>query len=301
MTTCHHDRVLELLVVAVVVLAALVVALARALHRARREVAELQSVQADLLARLEQPAPTRAAKRLVPAGRDAVKVVLETASLVREKGVTGALLSSVDELATWAQVERPALVEMARGGDGTLTLLFSDIEGSTSLNDELGDRTWVRVLAWHDRLVRARVAANEGHVIKTQGDGFMVAFTEPGQAVRCAVQVQRALETSGSRPGRVPIRVRIGIHRGDVVHVDGDVFGRNVALAARVASLAEGGEVLVTDAVVEGLEPGRAPLGDPVVVELKGLAGEHVVRPVRWTPKRVPDLLREAAEGKGGG
>ncbi|MGM3214181.1 adenylate/guanylate cyclase domain-containing protein, partial [Klebsiella pneumoniae] len=71
--------------------------------------------------------------------------------------------------------------------DGTVTLFFSDIEGSTALNDELGDRTWVRVVAWHDRVVRARVVENDGHVVKTQGDGFMVAYADAVQAVRCAV------------------------------------------------------------------------------------------------------------------
>ena len=74
-------------------------------------------------------------------------------------------------------------------------------------------------------------------MVKTQGDGFMVAFPTPEDAVRCAIAVQRAFD-KGSRKGKALVLVRIGIHHGDVVHRDNDIFGRNVAQAARVAALA---------------------------------------------------------------
>jgi adenylate cyclase len=119
-------------------------------------------------------------------------------------------------------------------------------------------------------------------VVKTQGDGFMAAFGSPEHAVRSAIAVQRAFE-SGRRMGRAPVLIRIGIHHGDVVHRDNDIFGRNVAQAARVAALAEGGEILVSQAVAEALTDCEdIVLSEPREVQLKGLAGEHRVAAVEW-------------------
>ena len=114
----------------------------------------------------------------LPTGRETVKAVIETATLVRERGVGGALRTSIEDLAGWAQAERPDLARLA-ARDGTVSILFSDIEGSTALNEELGDRAWLKVLAKHDKIIRGQSAAQEGHVIKTQGDGFMIAFARP--------------------------------------------------------------------------------------------------------------------------
>lgn len=213
----------------------------------------------------------------LPRPREAVRAVWETVELVRDRGVGGALRSSIEELAGWAQVERPDLVRLATH-DGRVTILFSDIEGSTTLNDRLGDRAWVRLLARHDALVRRAVEAHAGQVVKTQGDGFMVAFGPATDAVGAALEVQHALAGWRSEPR---VRVRIGIHRGSVLHRDNDLFGRNVAYAARVASLADGGEVLVSEAVVDALDADeRATLLDPAgsrEVELRGITGTQVV------------------------
>lgn len=250
------------------------------LRRARAEVSDLAR-QRDALVRRAEPLRGLRERGLLPTGRDAVRAVWDTANLVRERGFTGALRSSIDDLAAWARVEQPDLVRLA-SGDGTLTILFSDIEGSTALNEELGDKGWVRVLDWHDRLVRARVTQHDGHVVKTQGDGFMVAFADPVAAVRCAVHVQRDLDKVARRPGRTAVRVRVGIHRGEAVHRSGDIFGRNVAAAARVGALADGGEVVVTDAVLERLDPDRAHVLGSEEVELKGLGGTHRVHSLGW-------------------
>lgn len=267
---------LVLLVVAVSVEGAAIVALTVLWQRARRR----ERLLAEEVARLRTP-PERPPRRLVPTGREVVKGVWETAALVREKGLGGALRSSIDDLAGWAEVERPDLVRLA-GPDGTLSVLFSDIEGSTALNEELGDRQWVRLLARHDRTVRARVEKYDGHVVKTQGDGFMVAFPDPERATRCAVSVQRAFDR-GRRDGRPDLRVRIGIHHGDVVHRAGDIFGRHVAQAARVAAQAGGGEILVSETVAEALASyDDLVLEVPRTVELKGLAGSHAITPVFW-------------------
>lgn len=267
-----------LLVVAVCVEAALVasfltlwLATRRRLGRTRQELAAVR----------DRSGRTRRPRRLVPKPDEAVKAVWETAVLVREKGLGGALRSSIEELAGWAQVERPALRQLA-GSDGSVSILFSDIEGSTELNERLGDREWVRLLARHDAALRSAIERHGGHVVKTQGDGFMAAFARPEDAVRAAVAVQEAFE-KGRRGGRAAVLIRIGIHHGDVVHRDNDIFGRNVAQAARVAALAEGGQILVSDTVAAALEDHpELHLRDEREVRLKGLSGSHLVAAIDW-------------------
>lgn len=267
-----------LLIVAVSVEGALLLVLAALWLKGRRTQ---RLLRAKLTAAQDTSGRRRTPKRLVPTPDEFVKGVWETAHLVRQKGLGVAIRTSIEDLAGWAQVERPALVQLA-GHDGSVAILFSDIEGSTELNERLGDREWVRLLARHNAAVRSAVERHHGHVVKTQGDGFMVAFPTPRDAVRCAIAVQRAFD-KGSRKGKAMVLVRIGIHYGDVVHRDNDIFGRNVAHAARVAALASGGEILVSDNVAEAVvDCDDVVLTEQRQVELKGLSGEHVVTVVDW-------------------
>ena len=216
-------------------------------------------------------------RNLLTGGREAVKTVWQTANLVRKEGFAGAVRSSIEELADWAEVERPDLARLTP--DGNVVILFSDIEESTALNEQLGDRAFVKVLERHSKSFHKQVADHGGHVVKSQGDGFMVAFSDPEQAVRCGVEVQKSLSDNHSRHQN--IRVRMGIHMGKSVRRGDDLFGRHVAMAARVAAEADGGEILISEAVrdaVGGLDD--LSLGDPRVVELKGFKGSHEVYPV---------------------
>jgi class 3 adenylate cyclase len=139
-------------------------------------------------------------------------------------------------------------------------------------------KAWAQV----ERPDFARLAA-DGHVVKSQGDGFMIAFGDPAQAVLCTIEVQRALHGSADRWGA--IRVRFGIHMGTSVRRGDDLCGLNVAMAARVAGHAGGGEILVSDSVRDALEGvSDIRLGTPREVELKGLRGTHWVYPVRSAP-----------------
>ena len=230
-----------------------------------------------LKARLEQPRPRRPRLR-VPTTSDVVRTVVGTGIAVKDKGLGGMLRTSIDDIARWADVERPDLVRLA-AADGTVTILFSDIEDSTALNEALGDREWVRLLTRHDRALHRAVAAHGGHVVKTQGDGFMVAFASPPEAVAAAVQAQQAV-TGADRGPLADVRIRIGAHRGSAVHRDGDLFGRNVALAARVAAQADGGEIWVSDDVVAMLED--PPVVATREVELKGFSGSHELHEIAW-------------------
>lgn len=191
--------------------------------------------------------------------------------------MAGALRSSVEELAGWARVERPDLARLA-ADDGTVTIAFSDIEDSTALNEALGDRAWVRLLARHEQLVRRAVDAADGQVVKSQGDGFMLAFGSASQAVGCCTRVQRKLNGHS----RSEVRVRFGVHRGEVVHRDGDLFGRNVAFAARVTGQAEGGEILISETVRKALDE-AVRLDDGRTADLKGVPGTHRLYAVQWS------------------
>jgi class 3 adenylate cyclase len=218
----------------------------------------------------------------LPTGRETVKAVIETASLVREHGVGAALRTSIEDLAGWAQAERPDLARLA-SHDGTVSILFSDIEGSTALNEELGDRAWLKVLAKHDKIIRSQSAAQQGHVIKTQGDGFMIAFARPIEAIHFSIGAQRQLAAERRKASSTPIRVRVGIHKGDAVHRDGDLFGRNVVMAARIAAQAAGSEILVSDVVRDAaIEDEFLAFDEGRDIELKGLAGQHRLYAVEW-------------------
>ena len=182
----------------------------------------------------EERQAERDLEQTIEAGRRAVRAVVGTAVKVRDQGLRGAFRDSIDMLAGWAEDERPDLRRVA-ARDGTVTIVFSDIEASTAINEELGDKAWVKVLGAHDSIVRDRVADHGGHIVKTQGDGFMIAFASPEAALRCAIEIQRALAAGNRHLRKADIRVRIGIHVGQAVAKDGDLLGRNVAYAARVA------------------------------------------------------------------
>ncbi len=233
----------------------------------------IEQLEADLDAALRpRPAATTTEK--------ALRRVVRTVDRVREHGVAGMLEASIEDLQRWAAEERSDIVSMATA-DGRVTLFFSDIENSTGLNSRLGDAVWVRVLAAHDQLLRTQIEKYRGQVVKSAGDGFMVAFRDAEAACRAAVGIQKDLKRTLDPRLRLvtpAIKVRIGIHTGRVVSRDGDYFGSNVAMAARVGDLAEGGEVLASSAVLDELDDDASvALTEIGEVELKGLPGTHVV------------------------
>jgi class 3 adenylate cyclase len=236
------------------------------------------------LERMRQDKPRRRPRRPGVAPL-AIKTVWQTADSLINKGIGATVRNSVEDLAGWARVERPDLARMT--ADGTVVIAFSDIEGSTELNEELGDREWVKLLERHNKLIYKHVEAHGGHVVKSQGDGFMIAFPDPAKAVLCSIAVQRALTANPERWDN--IRVRIGLHMGSSVRRGDDLFGRNVAMAARVAGQADGGEILVSAAVREAIEDSsEIALGRAREVELKGLRGTHEVYPVVLATAPVP-------------
>jgi class 3 adenylate cyclase len=147
------------------------------------------------------------------------------------------------------------------------------------------------VLGTHNSIVRAQVDEHRGYEVKAQGDGFMIAFPSAHQAVACAIDVQRALARRAAN-GELPVRVRIGIHTGEAIQRDGDFYGSSVALAARLADRAEGGEILVSSLVKNLVEPaGDITLHKAGKAELKGLSGNQRFFRVAWGPpeQTLPD------------
>jgi class 3 adenylate cyclase len=271
-----HIAVYALAGIAAVEAGALVV-LWRLLTRSRQEAEELRQ-RAD------------ARNWLLSGGREAVKTVWNTANIMRKEGFGAAVRSSIEDLADWAEVERPDLARVTP--DGRVVILFSDIEESTALNERIGDRAWVKLISSHDKLVQGLVQRRSGHVVKSQGDGFMIAFARAEQAVRCGIDVQQALHKDAKRKRHEGIRVRIGIHMGRSVRRGEDLFGRNVAMAARVAAQAVGGEILVSQPVRDALRDcpdcQDIEFDEGRDVELKGFSGSYRLFAVEAVPD--PDL-----------
>lgn len=168
--------------------------------------------------------------------------------------------------------------------EGTVTIMFSDIESSAEITARLGDQMWLAVLREHDRIVRESVRHHGGRVVKSQGDGFMVSFKSARAAVLAAVAIQRTMNVRSQEEAVEAMRVRLGIHTGEAISAsDGDLFGRHVVVAARIADAAVGGEILVSSLVREiALGRGDLVFGDVRTVHLKGM-GDHAVHQVLWS------------------
>ena len=172
---------------------------------------------------------------------------------------------------------------------GTVTFLFTDLEGSTRLWEEHPD-AMKDALARHDEILRAAVGEHDGHVVKTTGDGLHAAFATAHDAIRAAIGAQRTLtSTDWGAIGRVG--VRMGVHTGEADLRDGDYFGTAVNRAARVSAAGHGGQVLVSHATEELVRDG---LGADVTLLDRG---EHrlrdLSRPERLYQLSAPGLADE--------
>lgn len=153
---------------------------------------------------------------------------------------------------------------------GTVTFLFSDIEGSTALLKQLGDGRYAELLGQHRRMVREAFAAHEGQEIDTQGDAFFYSFARARQAVAAAVEVQRA-HADATWPDGATVQVRIGLHTGEPAVGDEGYTGLDVVRAARIAAVGHGGQILLSEAT-------RALVGEelPEGVVLRSLGEQRL-------------------------
>src|SRR6266496_2314982 len=165
---------------------------------------------------------------------------------------------------------------------GTVTFLFTDIEGSTRLLQQLGDKFAI-LLADHEQLLSEACETHNGHVMDTQGDSFFVVFQRAVDGIHAVLQAQRAL-ASHSWPDGVSVRVRMGLHTGEPQISALGYLGIDVHRAARIAAAAHGGQVLLSQ-TTHNLVESELPEG----VTLRDL-GEHHLKDLRQ-PKHLYQLV----------
>lgn len=162
-------------------------------------------------------------------------------------------------------------------------ILFTDLEGSTSLTQQLGDASAMAVLRQHDEIVRGALGRSGGTEVKHTGDGMMASFPSVAGAIEAAVQIQRAF-SEAEAAGDMPIALRIGIAAGEPVTDRNDLFGTAVQLAARLSSRAAARSILVSSAVRD-LALGKGfQFGATRSVRLKGFEDSVRVCEVAWRP-----------------
>jgi adenylate cyclase len=183
------------------------------------------------------------------------------------------LTMSLEQLEQTIRRDRPDLSDDT-AADGTVTIVFTDIVDSTVLTTRLGDHAWLELLRRHNTVITEATASHGGTVVETQGDGSMLAFSSARRAVACAQAIQHGIDDAFA-DASPPIRVRIGVHTGDALHEADHFFGTTVHYAARVASQALGGEVLVSNLVRELVAGPGIEFLEGRDVELKGLEGSH--------------------------
>jgi predicted ATPase/class 3 adenylate cyclase len=167
---------------------------------------------------------------------------------------------------------------------GTVTFLFTDIEGSTRLLQELGDG-YRAVQDRHAGLIRAAIGARHGHEVRTEGDSFLITFARAPDAIQAAVDIQRAMAREAWPHGEL-VRVRIGMHTGEGTPGGGDYIGIDVNRAARIAAAGHGGQILLSDAT-RGLVERTLPEG----VTVRSL-GRHRLKDIEGS-QRLHDLVIE--------
>lgn len=174
----------------------------------------------------------------------------------------------------------PAIVHDATPRRRWVVVMFTDICDSTSENERLGDELWHELLSRYRAVVRTAVGARGGSEIATAGDGFLLCFDSPSDAVLAGVDIQRALADARETDPDTP-HARIGLHAGEVVDDGTDVLGHVVNLASRVSAVAERDEILITEPVAD-LLVGSLQIEDRGLQPLKGITQPRHLLAVRW-------------------
>jgi class 3 adenylate cyclase len=186
---------------------------------------------------------------------------------------------------TWVEGDEPVVMVDWAGGPGfgaepggrlrvLSTILFTDIVDSTARAQVLGDATWNRTLAMHNDVVRSVVTTFGGNEIETAGDSFLVVFDSAERAIRCGLALVDAVAAIG-------LQIRVGIHSGEVATEGGQVRGVAVHTAARIVSLAEPGEVLVSTVTRDLAEGAALAFEDRGAHRLKGIRRDQELFAVR--------------------
>lgn len=213
----------------------------------------------DLLPQIRQPTlvfqHTGASGEAVRTSRE-ISASIPNARLVLLEGQaqegTGRIIAALAELlGTGKPVgARDVSGRPAPAGAGVRAILFTDLVEHTEMMSRLGDERGREVLREHEAVTRRLLSEYGGAEVKSMGDGFMAAFGSVAKAVECAIALQRAF-AARNESGAEPVSVRVGLNVGEPIEDDGDLFGATVIMASRIAARAEGGEILVANAVRE--------------------------------------------------
>jgi class 3 adenylate cyclase/pimeloyl-ACP methyl ester carboxylesterase len=251
----------------------------------------------DYLERITAPTLIVSASDTSPRYRDASRIYAAAIVESRLVEVDGFVAQQAPE--TYALVESfledrprpsPRVERRSAAGSGSAarfrTVLFTDIVDHTAMMQRLGDAKGRDVLREHERITREVLRKHDGAEVKTMGDGFLASFESVTDAVMCAIALQQAF--AARRPGDAamslvePIEIRIGMNAGEPIEEDDDLFGSTVILASRIAATADGGEILVPEAVRHLLAGKAFSFADRGAVALKGFDDPVRLFEVRW-------------------
>lgn len=228
----------------------------------------------------EVAAPYEAARATVALAEAYLADGDDEAGVFELEGAVGAF----ERLGAWMEARRATELRVQAGrGGGTAravrTFMFTDIVGSTSLIEVIGDEAWNDLRRWHDQALRSSFDEYGGEEIDHAGDGFFVAFPDPASAVACAVEIQRRLAEHRRTQGFAP-QVRMGLHATSATRDETGYVGLGVHAASRIASLAGAGEILASVETLEDVPVARA--SDLRSVALKGIVDPVDVVSIDW-------------------
>ena len=213
---------------------------------------------------------------------DFAKVDVVEPTSVDEELLRDAVLSCPTLAIELEEVEEFLPLQLRERGPTTRrvvkTFMFTDIVKSTNLVELLGDDAWQDLLRWHDETLRSIFATHRGEEITATGDGFFVGFDNPDTALACAVAIQRKLTEHRRQHGFAP-QVRVGLHASGAMQVAKNIIGKGVHEAARIAALAEGGEILASKETVADT---RFQTEEFRSVTLKGFAEPVDIVSIEW-------------------
>ncbi len=163
-----------------------------------------------------------------------------------------------------------------------ITILFTDIEGSTRYWDTRGDIDGRLMVDYHNRLIFPVIKKFKGKIIKTIGDAIMASFSSPEQAVKAAIGIQQVLQKTRRQDENFELKVRIGIHTGKAIVEHSDVFGDVVNVAARIEQIGQGNEIVLSENAADKIDKKEFGLVKSISFTPKGKAGKIKVYRCEW-------------------
>jgi len=220
------------------------------------------------------------ARRLASQMPNARLVLQEGTSIAPYLEDTDAVVDAIDQFLSEDMRDSAAAGPPFAMGDVHI-ILFTDVEGSTSLTQRMGDDGARALLRQHDHIIREALEAHGGREVKAMGDAFMASFPSPTRALECAIAIQRAF-ADYNESAEEPIRVRVGLNAGEPIAEDMDLFGDAVNLAARIVSHASGCEILVSEGVRQIVSGKKFTLTDRGETLLRGFEDPVRLYELQW-------------------